>query len=153
MSEVVLPKTAEVGANEFADVYANDVALRDVVNGELTDENIASGANIAGSKLADSSVSLGKLEKKMLYGVVKSTGSKDRGSEGWTSERLSAGRYKITLSPELGSKPVTTVTPDSEAGNNYVRIEKQSKTEIEVRIFNSSFSGEDRQFDFITIAE
>jgi len=51
MSKVTLPRLNQTGANEWSDVEANDVALREVVNGGLDNENIAPGANIARSKL------------------------------------------------------------------------------------------------------
>jgi hypothetical protein len=51
----------QTGPNEWADVEGNDVAIREVVNGELDNENIRAGANIAGSKLADGTVTAAKL--------------------------------------------------------------------------------------------
>lgn len=51
MSKVTLPRLNQTGANEWSDVEANDVALREVINGGLDNENIAPGANIARSKL------------------------------------------------------------------------------------------------------
>jgi hypothetical protein len=61
MTQVTLPKKNQTGSNEFADVQDNDEAIADVVNGELEDDNIAAGAGIAGSKLADSAISTAKL--------------------------------------------------------------------------------------------
>jgi hypothetical protein len=52
MSLITLPKLSQSGANEWADVEDNDVAIRDVVNGDLDDDNIADGAGISISKLA-----------------------------------------------------------------------------------------------------
>ena len=52
MTQIILPKTNQTGANEWADVEDNDKAIRDVVNGELENDNIASGAGITTSKLA-----------------------------------------------------------------------------------------------------
>lgn len=51
MSKVTLPKLNQTGANLWSTVEANDVALREVINGGLDNENIAVGANIARSKL------------------------------------------------------------------------------------------------------
>lgn len=52
MTFVTLPKTNQVGANEWADVEDNDVAIRDVVNGNLDNTNLASNAAVSHSKLA-----------------------------------------------------------------------------------------------------
>lgn len=51
MSKVTLPRTNQIGTNEWADVESNDAALAEVINGKLDNENIAAGANIARSKL------------------------------------------------------------------------------------------------------
>lgn len=51
MTKVILPRLNQTGANEWADVQANDEAIATVVNGELSNENIVAGANIARSKL------------------------------------------------------------------------------------------------------
>ena len=66
MTQITLPNdnaTAVNGQpNDFQDVLDNDVAIRDVVNGNLDNSNIAATANIAGSKLANLSVPADKLE-------------------------------------------------------------------------------------------
>lgn len=51
MAKVILPRLNQTGANEWADVQANDEAIATVVNGEISNENIAAGAAIARSKL------------------------------------------------------------------------------------------------------
>jgi len=66
MTQITLPNdnatTVNGQPNDFQDVLDNDVAIRDVVNGNLDNGNIAATANIAGSKLADLSISSSKLE-------------------------------------------------------------------------------------------
>jgi len=62
MTQVTLPRTNQTGTNEWEDVEANDRALRDVINGNLDNDNIKSAANIAGSKLADASIPYAKLK-------------------------------------------------------------------------------------------
>lgn len=52
MTLINLPKLNQTGLNEWADVEDNDKAIRDVVNGNLDNSNIATGAAIAPSKLA-----------------------------------------------------------------------------------------------------
>lgn len=52
MTQVVLPKLSQTGKNEWADVEDNDVALREVVNSELANDNIEAGAGIVDTKLA-----------------------------------------------------------------------------------------------------
>lgn len=57
MSKVVLPRLNQTGANEWADVESNDVALRDIINGGIDNENIKAGAGITGEKIANSTIS------------------------------------------------------------------------------------------------
>lgn len=71
MTQVNLPKKSQTGANEWADVQDNDEAIADVVNGELEDDNIAAGAAIAGSKLADGSVAAAKLAGEIPASKLK----------------------------------------------------------------------------------
>src|SRR4051812_18050994 len=54
MAQVNLPNTSKGSsdANDFADVYANDVAITAQVNGNLDNTNITAGAAISHSKLA-----------------------------------------------------------------------------------------------------
>src|SRR6187455_2983289 len=52
MTKVVLPRLNQTGANEWADVESNDVALREVLNGGIDNENIKAGAGITREKLA-----------------------------------------------------------------------------------------------------
>lgn len=52
MTHIVLPKTNQTGANEWADVEDNDQAIKNVVNGNLGDDNITTGAAIGLAKLA-----------------------------------------------------------------------------------------------------
>lgn len=61
MTDVTLPRLNQTGANEWADVEANDVALREVINGELDNENLKSEAGITGGKLAEATVEPKKL--------------------------------------------------------------------------------------------
>lgn len=51
MSLINLPKTNQTGTNEWADVEDNDNAIVAVVNGDLDDSNIASGAAIDLAKI------------------------------------------------------------------------------------------------------
>jgi hypothetical protein len=43
MTQVVLPRLNQTGANEWSDVQSNDEALQKVVNGELESDNIKNG--------------------------------------------------------------------------------------------------------------
>lgn len=51
MTIVTLPSINVTGANEWNDVEANDVAIQEVVNGELDNDNLRTDANIARTKL------------------------------------------------------------------------------------------------------
>jgi hypothetical protein len=52
MTDVILPRLSQTGANEWADVEANDVALREVINGELDNSNLSGSAGITAANLA-----------------------------------------------------------------------------------------------------
>lgn len=66
MTDVVLPNQSVTGTNLWSQVEDNDQAIVDVVNGDLTNGNIAAGANISGSKLADGTVTEAKLHAEVL---------------------------------------------------------------------------------------
>jgi hypothetical protein len=51
VTKLTLPRLNQTGANEWSDVESNDIAIREIINGEISNENIAAGANIARSKL------------------------------------------------------------------------------------------------------
>jgi hypothetical protein len=59
MAKVILPRLNQTGANEWADVQANDEAIATVVNGEISNENIVAGAAIARSKLEAAAQGIG----------------------------------------------------------------------------------------------
>lgn len=71
MSDITLPKLNQTGTNEWADVEDNDKAIRDVVNGNLDNGNIASSAAIAHSKLANATA--GYVLKANGSGVITAT--------------------------------------------------------------------------------
>jgi hypothetical protein len=52
MTDIVLPKLSQTGTNEWADVEDNDVAIRTVVNGQITNGNLSGSAAITDANLA-----------------------------------------------------------------------------------------------------
>jgi hypothetical protein len=53
MTEAILPiGSNNTGVNEWSDVYDQDVALRDVINGELDNGNLSGSAGITVANLA-----------------------------------------------------------------------------------------------------
>lgn len=60
MTNIVLPKTNQTGANEWADVEDNDNAIAAVVNGALDNGNLAAAAAIVDTKLASPNNALWK---------------------------------------------------------------------------------------------
>lgn len=145
--QITLPKLNQSGANEWADVEDNDKAIRDVVNGELEDDNIAAGANIALSKLADGLV-LAKTDLRIVRGSIGSTGAKSIG-EGFTCKKLATGQYEITLEAELSSNAIVTVT--SSELNDVGRIVSATQKVIKVSFVNLSEEAQDTSFHFIAI--
>lgn len=71
MTQINLPRTNQTGTNEWSDVETNDAAIAAVVNGQLQNDNIASNAQIAHSKLADATA--GKLLIANASGVITAT--------------------------------------------------------------------------------
>lgn len=51
MTKLTLPRLNQTGANEWADVESNDVAIREVINGELDSENLKTAAGITRAQL------------------------------------------------------------------------------------------------------
>lgn len=52
MSQLVLPHTNETGPNEWGDVYDNDKAIQDTINGGLENDNLSGSADISRANLA-----------------------------------------------------------------------------------------------------
>lgn len=161
MAKIILPKADQEGPNEWQDVEDNDVAIREVVNGELDNDNIKAGANISGSKLADSSTPLSKLDKhvveapsavRVVYGRVAANGGFVGGSNNFKVTKEGTGVYRVTYTgSELGASVTPVATPAGEEGNNFIRIDSVSEGNFLVRIFDASLNGEDRDFTFIVI--
>jgi hypothetical protein len=69
MTDILLPKLNQVGDNEWADVEDNDKAIRDVVNGQLDNDNLSGAAGITPANLAE------KYGKVLLAGLTIAGGS------------------------------------------------------------------------------
>lgn len=74
MTEIDLPNQDITGPNLWSQVETNDQAIVDVVNGNLTDDNISDTAEISGSKLADDSVTAEKLNASVIDSAASPTG-------------------------------------------------------------------------------
>lgn len=72
MTDVVLPRLNQTGSNDWSDVESNDVALREIINGELDNGNLSGSAEITGANLADAAVSSRKF--KPTKGIVAAGG-------------------------------------------------------------------------------
>jgi hypothetical protein len=78
MTQITLPNQNVTGPNLWSQVENNDKAIRDVVNGDLDNGNIATNANINGNKLLAASVAATQLasgsvtEAKIASGAVTS---------------------------------------------------------------------------------
>ena len=105
MTLINLPRTNQTGPNEWEDVEANDRAIANVVNGQLTDENIRDGADISGLKLADGTIPTAKLANQAVTsGKLKfATGTANNaitspltgGDDSVASMNLSPGIYLV----------------------------------------------------------
>jgi hypothetical protein len=61
MTQVSLPNLKQTGANEWEDVEGNDRALRDVINGQLANDNLSGSAGITGANIASATITNDKL--------------------------------------------------------------------------------------------
>lgn len=90
----------------------------------------------------------GLTKTKMLYGRVGKAGGKEHGSAGWSSEKVSTGKYKIKISPVLSENAVPGITEDSTTGQRWSKVSVASTSEVIVEFFNSGFLNEDTGFYF-----
>lgn len=112
MTQITLARGAtETGANEWNDVYSNDLAITTVVNGQLSNDNLDAAAAIAHSKLANGTS--GQLLVANSSGVITSTtvtGDVTISSTGVTaigSDKVTATQLKDSASVD-GDRAVTT---------------------------------------------
>ena len=147
MTDVVLPHLNQTGTNEWSDVEDNDKAIRDVVNGELDNDNLAAGADIALSKLGADVVEA-STALRVVRGSIGSTGAKSVG-EGFTCQKIATGTYEISFEKELGSNAIVTVT--SSQLNEVGRIITATKKVVQVIFVNLGEVAQDTSFHFIAI--
>lgn len=116
MTDIILPSDANVeGDNLWSDVWSNDHAIQDVVNGDLTDGNIAPGAEINGTKLLAGSIPPEKLAgsippSKLAPSTAFAFNLIDQNVSGGTttditnlSVSLAAGTWLVIQSVGIGS--------------------------------------------------
>lgn len=116
MTQIILPNVNVTGDNLWSQVEGNDNAIKSVVNGGLDNGNIATGADISGAKLLDTSVpgsklqanSVGRTQAKDVLEHVTGTSSAT-GLQVLTSINLDPGRYFVQAK-FVGSAIFTVVT-------------------------------------------
>jgi hypothetical protein len=112
MTKVVLPRLNQTGANEWADVESNDVALREVLNGGIDNENIKAGAGITAEKMASS---IGSTLKGFQAGV------KQLGSDmSLTTAYADLSGAKLEIVPTVESKLYVYMVVRRSAGTSVV---------------------------------
>lgn len=89
-----------------------------------------------------------KSSVKTLWGRVSSAAVKLGGSEGWTVSKVSAGIYKIAISPELGSTATCTFNVFETTNRLALRVGAASKTEVQVIFTGLTFEVADSAFTF-----
>jgi hypothetical protein len=108
MTLINLPNRNVTGDNLWSQVEDNDDAIADVVNGDITNVNIAAGANIAGSKLLAGSIGRGQT-KFVLENVTGSTTG--AGVQTMATIALAPGKYLIQWlynnAPQVGTIDTT----------------------------------------------
>lgn len=144
MTQINLPNLSVTGANLWSQVEDNDKAIRDVVNGNIDDGNIATGADIDGAKLLAASVDTTQLASgavtnaKLDLSVTTATNNSNVASSGNTEETaivtgsIAAGTYLVLVSAQA-EVPETVLTC-------YVRLKAGSTT---LQTFNPKTSGTD----------
>lgn len=99
MSDVILPYTIATGQQRSAaKVQANDEALRDYLNGEVTDRLDLTIPTVAAEPAL-----------RMIRGRVNSNGTLAQGS-GFTCAKTATGRYTITFSTAFSAEPIVVIT-------------------------------------------
>lgn len=137
MTNIVLPKLNQTGANEWADVQDNDEAIKKVVNGELDNENLKAGAGITDTKFA----------KPVIMGSVNAEGKTVLGT-GFVSARIAAGSYTITLSVELTSPATMIANAVHGSPSPLILVTASSKKVFEVETRASAEALVDGAFSF-----
>ena len=98
----------------------------------------------------------------ILFGAVKVDGTRDHGSNGWSSEFLSVGKYKVTFNNRFEKTPSIVVTTERPgvSGSRAPIIPEIVLTSDATRrgVFEVNFRTDDgttssTQFNFIAIAK
>lgn len=92
----------------------------------------------------------------IIRGRVSSSGTLEIG-EGFTSSRLSLGRYQINFTTSYASSPVVLTTPEATSGNARIADIDNSPTpsssSFTVLIFDAAGGSVDARFNFVVIGE
>ena len=96
------------------------------------------------------------------FGAVKVDGSRDHGSDGWSSEFLSVGKYKVTFNNQFESTPTFVVTAERQGTSAsrapitpeiVITRDSTRREEFEVNFRTSNGIAASTQFSFIAIAK
>lgn len=104
------------------------------------------GETITGAKIALATITDNKLAKPVIGGSVTEAGVVQNG-EGFAAERTATGVYKITLSPELATVGVMTVTSQL-VGAEISAVSAPSKKVFEVKFFSTALAAKNANFNF-----
>lgn len=137
MTDIILPRLNQAGSNEWGDVEANDVAIREVVNGELDNNNLSGSAGITLANLAAEAKPVAQYEPKAIaaeqsrentaYGFL-STEDKIEGvavaenaivrvwySALWKESKTGVARAALFIGANQLSVPVASAAPQVQA--------------------------------------
>lgn len=106
MTQVILPNRNVTGDNLWSQVETNDDAIATVVNGQIQNDNVAAGADISGSKIAQASVPLDRLGAPVSNAYIAdgAVTSAKIGSGAVTSAKIGDGQV---IHDKLASGSVT----------------------------------------------
>lgn len=126
MTQVILPNRNVTGDNLWSQVETNDDAIASVVNGQIQNDNVASGADISGSKLAAASLPLDRLAAPVSNAYIADGAVTPAKIGSWmqvaTSGSLSGATGSTTISwpvafPNIGYKVIASATDGTQTGN------------------------------------
>lgn len=110
------------------------------------------GKEAVGSlQLGKASVTDEKLASPVIRGQVKANGEKALGT-GFSCEKTSAGNYKITLTNELATEGIMTLTGITSGFHAALIVTATGKKIFTVGNWNNALAQEDTPFNFMVMA-
>lgn len=115
------------------------------VNSPITSSDLAASAKELFPQLPASG------NVKVLWGRVTEAGAKAGGAEGWTVEKVEAGKHKVKFSPAFATIPAVVFSLTATSSRLAIRTENVGTTEFNVIITDLTFALKDAAWHFQAI--